>query len=365
VRLGDVSRGFGPPGHFPAGNVSMSIGVADFNLDGNRDLAVANVPNNVAVLLGNGSGGFGPINNFAAGSGPKAVAVGDFNRDNKPDLAVTNNSGDSLSVLMNSCGGSAPTATGTPVAPSTTAIPGTPNSTSVATVTQPPISTGTVSVIASATPPAGTPTVCAVAFTDVPLNHTFYANIKCLACRGILSGYSDGTFRPNNDITRGQIAKVVSNAAGFNESPEAQLYEDVPASNTFYAWINRLSRRGHMGGYNCGTVPGEPCGSANRPYFRPNANATRGQLAKIVASAASITGTPTGQRYADVEPDSTFYVWIEQLSSMSVMGGYACGSVPTEPCDGQNRPYFRPSNNVTRGQASKIVANTFFPNCNP
>ncbi|HYP39628.1 MAG TPA: FG-GAP-like repeat-containing protein, partial [Chloroflexia bacterium] len=364
VRLGNGSGGFGTPSHFPAGNGSMSIGVADFNLDGNPDIAVANVPNNVAVLLGNGSGGFGPINNFAAGSGPKAVAVGDFNRDNKPDLAVTNNSGDSVSVLMNSCGGSAATATGTPVAPSTTAIPGTPNSTSVATVTQPPISTGTVSAIASATSPAGsTPTVCAVAFTDVPLNHTFYASIKCLACNGILSGYSDGTFRPNNDITRGQIAKVVSNAAGFNDSPGTQIYEDVPASNTFYAWINRLSRRGHMGGYNCGTVPSEPCGSANSPYFRPNANATRGQLAKIVASAASITGTPTGQRYADVEPDSTFYVWIEQLSNLGVMGGYPCGTVSGEPCDNQNRPYFRPSNNVTRGQASKIVANTFIPGC--
>ncbi|HEX9989324.1 MAG TPA: hypothetical protein VGE45_12705 [Chloroflexia bacterium] len=34
----------------------------------------------------------------------------------------------------------------------------------------------------------------------------------------------------------------------------------------------------------------------------------------------------------------------------------------TEPCDDPNRPYFRPFNNVTRGQASKIVANAFFPN---
>jgi hypothetical protein len=375
VRLGNGSGGFGTPSHFPAGNGSMSIGVADFNLDGNLDLAVANVPNNVAVLLGNGSGGFGPVNNFAAGSGPRAVAVGDFNLDDKPDLAITNNSGDSVSVLLNTCGVAGSTATvtpqttttGTPVAPSSTTVPGTPNSTSVATSTQSPTgstATVTVSAVASATSPAvTTPTVCAVAFTDLPLNHTFYANIKCLACNGILSGYSDGTFRPNNDITRGQIAKVVSNAAGFNEGPGAQIYEDVPASNTFYAWINRLSRRGHMGGYNCGGT-GEPCGPENRPYFRPNANATRGQLAKIVASAAQITGTPTGQRYADVAEDSTFYVWIEQLSNLGVMGGYPCGGAG-EPCDGQNRPYFRPSNNVTRGQASKIVANTFFPNCNP
>jgi len=35
-----------------------------------------------------------------------------------------------------------------------------------------------------------------------------------------------------------------------------------------------------MGGYACGGE-GEPCGPGNLPYFRPNANATRGQVAKI------------------------------------------------------------------------------------
>jgi hypothetical protein len=202
-----------------------------------------------------------------------------------------------------------------------------------------------------------------VAFSDVPAGSTFYANVRCLACRGVLGGYSDGTFRPGNQITRGQIAKVVSNAAGYVEPPGTPIFEDVPPTGTFYEWVQRLSHRGHMGGYPCGLVPQEPCGANNLPYFRPGANATRGQLAKIVASAAQVTGTPTGQRYADVEPDSTFYVWIEQLSSLGVMGGYACGSVLTEPCDDQDRPYFRSSNDVTRGQASKIVSNTFFPGC--
>jgi hypothetical protein len=251
------------------------------------------------------------------------------------------------------------TATVTPIVTNTqTSVP---TGTIAASVT--PVSTSTATSVSTSVPTStATITACAITFTDVQTTSTFYANIRCLACKGILGGYSDGTFRPNNDITRGQIAKVVANAAGFNDAAGAQIYEDVPTDNTFYAFINRLSRRGHMGGYPCGTVPSEPCGPDNKPYFRPNSNATRGQLAKIVASAAQITGTPTGQRYADVAPDSTFYVWIEQLSSLGVMGGYACGR-PSEPCDEQNRPYFRPSNNVTRGQASKIVANTFFPNC--
>jgi hypothetical protein len=68
-----------------------------------------------------------------------------------------------------------------------------------------------------------------------------------------------------------------------------------------------------------------------------------------------------------VPPSSTFWVYVERLmlNRPGVMNGYACGQVPTEPCDGQNRPYFRPGNPLTRGQTSKIVANTFFPGCNP
>jgi len=154
---------------------------------------------------------------------------------------------------------------------------------------------------------------------------------------------------------------VVSNAANLQDDPGQQIYTDVDTDNTFYMWINRLSIHGFMGGYPCGGE-GEPCDDQNRPYFRPFANATRGQLAKIVANAAGIGGTPTGLFYTDVPEDHPFYVWIMQLTNIGVMSGYPCGG-PGEPCDEENRPYFRPFNNVTRGQASKIVANTFFPGC--
>ncbi|MDQ5866437.1 MAG: S-layer homology domain-containing protein, partial [Chloroflexota bacterium] len=102
---------------------------------------------------------------------------------------------------------------------------------------------------------------------------------------------------------------------------------------------------------------------ANRPYFRPGNNASRGQLSKIVSNAAGFDDTPAGQTFEDVPTNSTFYVYIERLTGRGVMGGYECGR-PDEPCVApNNRPYFRPSDNVTRGQGSKIVANTFFPNC--
>jgi glucose/arabinose dehydrogenase/plastocyanin len=298
--------------------------------------------------------------------------------------------------------GTPPTATPTPIASNTAVASNTPLNTAVAsstpintpeisptvpeatftaipssTVTQVPGVTGTAISTNTPVPPMPTATTCSLRFMDVPASNTFYPFVQCLACRGIIGGYPCGTvttepcnaardpyFRPNNNITRGQIAKIVSESARFSENPGAQIYEDVPSTNTFYAWINRLSMRGHMGGYPCGTTSGEPCIlPGNRPYFRPNANATRGQLAKIVSNAAGFAEAHTGQIFTDVEQDNPFYVWIQRLASRGVMSGYPCGTVPQETCDNQNRPYFRWANEVTRGQASKIVSNTFFPNC--
>jgi plastocyanin len=270
-----------------------------------------------------------------------------------------------------------PTATGTPPTPTNT-VPVPPSATSTVTVPVPP--TFTVG-IPTATEPAATatpgtpgpstvtPTVCSITFSDVPPEDTFYAFIRCLACREIIGGYADGTFRPNNNITRGQIAKMVSNSAGFQEPIDGQTYEDVPFGSPFYVFIERLSRRGHMGGYPCGLRDTEPCvPPANRPYFRPNESATRGQLSKIVSNAAGFSEPHTGIFYTDVDENNPFYLEIMRLTTRGVMSGYPCGGInpqtgQPEPCDGQNRPYFRWGNFVTRGQASKIVANTFFPGC--
>jgi hypothetical protein len=204
-----------------------------------------------------------------------------------------------------------------------------------------------------------------MSFSDVPMGSAFYAFIRCLACMGIVNGYPDGTFRPNNNVTRGQLSKIVSNAAGFSDPQTVQMFEDVPVGSTFFDHVGRLASRGYIGGYPCGG-PGEPCVPPNNlPYFRPNNNATRGQLSKIVSNAAGFSDPAGPQIFEDVAPGFTFYDFIQRLASRTIMGGYPCGS-PDEPCvPPDNRPYFRPNDNATRGQTSKIVANTFMPGCNP
>ncbi|HST06502.1 MAG TPA: S-layer homology domain-containing protein [Chloroflexia bacterium] len=270
------------------------------------------------------------------------------------------------------------TGTNTPVPPTGTSVPtDTAVTTGTAVATDTPVDTNTPTETATGTPPTATetPTACTLSFEDVPPDHTFYAYIQCLACRGIINGYpcggpgepcngnNDPYFRPGNNVTRGQFAKIASNSAGFNDAAGPQQYEDVLPGSTFYDFIWRLTNRGFINGYPCGGV-GEPCGPTNLPYFRPNANVTRGQLSKIDANAAGLTQTPGPQQFEDVLPGSTFYDFIWRLTDLGYMNGYPCGGTG-EPCGPNNLPYFRPSANATRGQASKIVSNTFFPECQP
>jgi hypothetical protein len=68
------------------------------------------------------------------------------------------------------------------------------------------------------------------------------------------------------------------------------------------------------------------------------------------------------QTFADVPPTYPFWLWIERLTAHGAISGYACGG-SGEPCDPQQRPYFRWGNPTTRGQLAKIAATIFYPNC--
>jgi hypothetical protein len=207
---------------------------------------------------------------------------------------------------------------------------------------------------------------CATSFSDVDGGNPFFLPIQCLACRGLVSGYADGTYRWGNSVTRGQLAKILANAAGFNDAIPTgqQTFADVAPSHPFWLWVERLTAHDAISGYTCGG-PGEPCDSQQRPYFRPGADATRAQIARITAAAAQLADPvpPTQQTFEDVPAGDPFRQPIEQLAARGILTGYACGG-PGEPCvPPGNRPYFRRGVATTRGQMSKIAANTFFPNC--
>jgi hypothetical protein len=122
------------------------------------------------------------------------------------------------------------------------------------------------------TPP--TPT-----FIDVPTTDPFYQYIETAAYNQIVSGYSDGTFRPYNNVTRGQLSKIDVVAAGWPIiNPPTPTFSDVPPTDPFYTYIETAFCHGVISGYSDGT-------------FRPGNNATRGQISKIVYESVINTVT--------------------------------------------------------------------------
>src|SRR5215212_510935 len=114
----------------------------------------------------------------------------------------------------------------------------------------PPVPTGIPSTVPTVPPPLMTATPCVVVFTDVPSSSPFYSYIRCLVCHQVVSGYQCGGpnepcpglyFRPGANITRGQLAKLVANSAGFGETVTTQTFQDVPPGSTFYQWVERLA----------------------------------------------------------------------------------------------------------------------------
>jgi hypothetical protein len=174
--------------------------------------------------------------------------------------------------------------------------------------------------------------------------------VHCLACLGIVSGYPDGTYGPNTEVTRGQASKILSNSVGYTDDIPAdqQTFNDVPPGSTFWLYIERVALHDAINGYPCGD-PGEPCPGM---YFRPGNTLTRGQAAKIVSITADYTDAipPDRQTFSDVPPDSTFWLYIERVALHGVVNGYADGT-------------FRPQNPATRGQLAKIATIAFLPGC--
>lgn len=209
---------FAPQLALPAGGAVEGIAVADFNGDGNLDLAVSNftagggAPNSVAILLGNGRGAFGAPNRFEVGRGASRVLASDFNADGKVDLAVLNTNDGTVSILLgDGRGGLGPQATfrASSVTPGLALGDFNNDGASDLVATDP--AAGSISVLLGAGdgsfsdptpyPVGGQPALVAVGDfdgdgrLDLAVNDTFAAKLS------ILLGGGDGTFGPPNVVS--------------------------------------------------------------------------------------------------------------------------------------------------------------------
>ena len=168
------------------------------------------------------------------------------------------------------------------------------------TQTREPTSTRTWTPTRTLTPvDTPTPLPCAH-YSDVHPNQYFYRAVDWLTCRGIISGYADNTFRPNNNATRAQIVKMVVLGEGwFLYQPPQPTFSDVLTSDWFYSYVETGYKHGIITGYGDGT-------------FRPSNNVTRGQLSKIIVLARLwtllILSVP---HFSDVPQGSPFYQYVE------------------------------------------------------
>lgn len=123
-------------------------------------------------------------------------------------------------------------------------------------------------------------------FSDVS-NDAWYATaVKTMASLGMMSGYPDGTFRPDEPITRAEFATV---ALAFAYEPDNARcsYLDVSTSAWYYPYVAQATTYGWIGGYPGGT-------------FRPNNSITRVEVCVIVNN---MLGRTPDEDYIDRNED--------------------------------------------------------------
>jgi S-layer family protein len=172
-----------------------------------------------------------------------------------------------------------------------------------------------------------------------------FGYIKWSYCQGITSGYSDGTFRPEANTTRGQLAKMVVLAAGFPLvlPAGAPHFSDVAPGHPFYRYIEVAWSHTVITGYEDGT-------------FRPASPVTRAQLAKMIVQARGLSLLdPPVARFRDVPREFWAYRYVEAAAAHQIVGGYGCGA-PGETCPGF---YYRPAVPATRAQLTKLLHQAF------
>jgi hypothetical protein len=117
-------------------------------------------------------------------------------------------------------------------------------------------------------------------------NHWAQPFITRLAERNIITGYPDGTYRPNQSVDRDEFAAIIRQAFNQNKErtiPSGSVYKDVPANYWAAEPIEEAYEMGFMHGY-----PGE--------YFRPKQPVSRVEALVSLSQNLNLTTAQTARR---------------------------------------------------------------------
>ncbi len=174
-------------------------------------------------------------------------------------------------------------------------------------------------------------------FTDIE-EYWAAPYVDHLYITGITTGYEDGSFRPNQKITRVQFSVMLYRYLGLDES----RYTDVTLPFADTASIPEYAQKAVKALYTEGVINGST-GADGKIYFHPGNSLTRAQAATMLGrtqekgyalSALTFTDAASIPSYA------TYY--IQTMTAQGILGGYEDGT-------------FRPSAQITRGQMAKIL----------
>lgn len=169
-------------------------------------------------------------------------------------------------------------------------------------------------------------------FSDVDTNDWYYNNVMRAVELGILSGYTDGTFKPMNNITRRDFAIMLAQSLGHDNDEEATSpFKDVADTDYGVSSIAYL--------YENEITVGDSNGN-----FNPDANITRQEAAIMLVKAFEATGT-SSDLYAD---DAQIASWAKSFVYTAKAAGLMKGDDHNE---------FNPTDRLTRAEAASAMVN--------
>lgn len=161
-------------------------------------------------------------------------------------------------------------------------------------------------------------------FTDMD-DSAYPKAIGTLACYGLLGGYPDGSFRPQQTITRTEFCAMVTNALNLSQGGFF-TFSDVEQENWFAGAVGAMAQKGFLSGYGDGT-------------FRPEQTITFEEMTAVLANAAAWLCT-AGYNHANTplsaEADtlySDFSPWARSAANtLNLMGALTDYDTPQAPC---------------------------------
>lgn len=173
----------------------------------------------------------------------------------------------------------------------------------------------------------------APAFTDVRdiPSHHFYDAVMKYSAAGMISGYSDGTFKPGQNITRQDAAKLLALVLDLDvKNVSDPGFKDVSKTSPYYSYIAALVEAGIISGYEDNT-------------FKPGDSLTRAQMAKIITLGFELEDVNSFQLpFKDINDKQWHMEFVRTLYAHEI----TTGTTPTT---------FSPNAFVTRGQMASFV----------